>query len=314
MDCNYRDRHNQRKVRTYVQYYVLGTVFSGDCDTTLMNTIRMVLYNRYVNDKAGLVYGKDYIVYAKGDDFSVLYKDYVSDEMINKIYYKYFLPKSSGPDEVTDIRQFGIGQILKFLDIGDPSTFKFCSLRSWYKDPFKSEITLTRDPSKLFNKALYSIKYKSYNEKQKYIYHIQQAISYITNYPGIDIFKQVAEAHFERARILKSYYNIKITKKQRFIALKLKEELKLARKERIEEVEFTDNNCLNRLLYVLFDIKKREKYIDFYTNYWDQVSKYEKMRTETNTILELKYINQQINAEFDTEELKSLLALNKSYE
>jgi len=35
----------------------------------------------------------------------------------------------------------------------------------------------------------------------------------------------------------------------------------------------------------------------------------ERQRCESNTILELQYINDQINAEFDTEELKSLLAL-----
>jgi hypothetical protein len=164
----------------------------------------------------------------------------------------------------------------------------------------------------LFNKALYSIKYKSYNAKQKYLYHIQQAISYVTNYPGIDIFKQVADAHFNKAHELKNYYKIKITKKQRFVALKLKEELKLAKKDKLEEIEFTDNSKLNRILYILFDIKQREKYIDFYTSYWEQVQKYEKMRTEINSLLELKYINQQINAEFEMEELKSLLAPNKS--
>lgn len=311
MDCNYRDYYNQRKVRTYVQYYVLGTVFSGDCDTTLMNTIRMVLYNRYVNDKAGLKYGKDYIVYAKGDDFSVLYKDYIKDEFIDKIYYKSFLPKSSGPEEISDLRQYGIGQILKFLEKGDPSTFKFCSLRSWFKNPLDNQITLTRDPAKLFNKGLYSIKYKSYNPKQKYLYHIQQAVSYTTNYKGLDIFKTMADAHYSRANEIKRYYNIRLTKKQKYVSLKLKETIKLARKEHLDEIEFTDNTILNRILYKLFNIKQREKYIDFYTSYWEQVQKQERIRNETNSILELKYINNQINQEFDIEELKSLLAPNK---
>lgn len=309
MDVNYRDPRVQRKVYTYVRYFVLGTVFSGDCDTTLMNTIRMVLYNRYVNDKAGLIYGKDYIVYAKGDDFSVLYKNYVSDEFIDKLYYKYFLPKSDGPDEITDKRQFGLGQILKFLDKGDASTFKFCSLRSWYKSPVSEEITLTRDPAKLYNKSLYAIKYKAYNNKQKYTYHIQQAVSYQANYKGIDVFELLAEAHFRKANEIKNAYHIRLNKQERKLLTNLKTQLIKHKKEKLEEIEFTNNNLLNKILRKLYDICSREKYIDFYTTYWEQVKMTEQVRTEINTKEELKYINDQINQEFDTEELKSLLAL-----
>jgi hypothetical protein len=308
MNVNYRDFNNTRKVRTYLRYYVLGTVFSGDCDTTLMNTIRMVLYNRYVNEKAGLKYGKDYVVYAKGDDFSVLYKDYISNDTINKIYYSYFLPSSNSPDIITDKRQYGIGQVLKFLSIGDPSTFRFCSLRSWYKEPFSEEITLTRDPKTLYNKAIYSVKYKSYNKRQQYLYHLQQAISYQVNYGGIEIFDIIAKAHFNKASEIRMLYNIKLSKKQRKKALNVEEKL-LKRKERKENIEFTQDEELNELLSKLYDVKKREKYIDFYTNYWEQMQLVERQRCETNTILELQYINDQINAEFDTEELKSLLAL-----
>lgn len=307
MDINYLDT-KYRKVKTLATEYVLGTVFSGDCDTTLMNTIRMVMYNRFVNDKAGLRYGVDYIVLAKGDDFSVLYKNYVTDEMIDNIYYKYFLPKSSGPDEITDKRQFGIGQILKFLDKGDCTTFKFCSLRSYRVDRLKDKITLIRDPSKLYNKALYSIKYKNYSVKQKYMYHIQQAISYITNYGGIEIFEIMAKNHYENAEKIKQTHNLKLNKKQVIIHEKMKEQMKLKNKITLDEIEFTDNSFVNKILYFLFDIKKRDKYINFYTDYWTQVSKVEKERKENNSILELEYINEQINREFDTEELKSLLA------
>jgi hypothetical protein len=308
MDVNYRDQYNNKKVHTYVRYYVLGTVFSGDCDTTLMNTIRMVLYNRYVNDKAGLVYGKDYVVFAKGDDFSVLYKNYVDDDFIDKLYYKYFLPKSQGPDEISDKREYGLGQVLKFLDKGDPSTFKFCSLRSWFINDKEDEITLTRDPSKLYNKALYSIKYKSYNAKQKYMYHIDQAISYKVNYNGINIFEIMGDYHFAMARRIKNEYNLKINKKEKQTYLLLAKQIKLAKKVKLDQFEFTEDNIFNKLLSKLFDIKSREKYIDYYTNYWEQTQLVERARNEVNSINELKYINDQIEREFDIEELKSLLA------
>lgn len=312
MDVNYRDRYNQKKVRTYLTYYVLGTVFSGDCDTTLMNTIRMVLYNRYVNDKAGLIYGKDYVIFAKGDDFSVLYKNYISDKLINKIYYKYFLPKSEGPDEITDKRQFGLGQVLKYLDIGDASTFKFCSLRSWYINPNEDKITLTRDPKKLFNKSLYSAKFKGYSPIQKYQYHIDQAVSYMVNYKGIEIFEIMAKAHFQQAQKYKEVYNLKLVKKAKSLNQKIK--AKLNKKVKLNNIQFTNDDEMNIILSKLFDVKSREKYIDYYTNYWEQTKETELQRTEVNSIEELKYINDQINREFDTEELKSLLALHKKNE
>jgi len=308
MNVKYVD-NNSKKVVKYLVYHVLGTVFSGDCDTTLMNTIRMALYNRYVNDKAGLIYGKDYVVLAKGDDFSVLYQTYIDDDKIRQLYKKYFLDKPTGDHEIKDNRQYGIGQILKFLEIGDPSTFKFCSLRSWYKNKNSMEITLTRDPSKLYNKALYSLKYKNYSEKQKCRYHIEQAISYFVNYKGIEIFEIIANAHLKQAAMIKERYNIKLNKVQTAQYRNMMKDKKLKEKERLKTIEFTSNDNMNDILYKLFDIKKRDKYVDFYTSYWEQIGFYEKRRSEHNTINELKYINQQINMEFSTEELKSLLAL-----
>jgi hypothetical protein len=311
MKVKYIDDYSKKIVK-YLVYHVLGTVFSGDCDTTLMNTIRMALYNRYVNDKAGLVYGKDYVVLAKGDDFSVLYQTYVTDERIRQIYKKYFLEKPTDNYEIIDDRQYGIGQILKFLEIGDPSTFKFCSLRSWFKNKDGMEITLTRDPSKLYNKALYSLKYKKYNQKQKCQYHIDQAISYLINYQGIEIFEIIAQAHLKQAELIKKKYNIRLGKLQSIQYRNMIKSKKIKEKEKLKTIEFTSNDCMNDILYKLFDIKKREKYIDLYTSYWEQVGFYEKIRSEHNTINELHYINQQINMEFSTEELKSLLALNKN--
>jgi hypothetical protein len=62
MDIEYIEKGKKKPL---MSYKILGTVFSGDCDTTLMNTTRMAMYNRYVNDKAGLVFGKDYVCFSK---------------------------------------------------------------------------------------------------------------------------------------------------------------------------------------------------------------------------------------------------------
>lgn len=308
MNVKYIDE--KKKQKTYLKYKILGTVFSGDCDTTLANTIRMAMYNRFANEQSGLKYGKDFLVMSKGDDFSVLYKEYVKDELIQSIYDRYFLKKPKGNHEILDDRQYGIGQICKFLDFGKPNSFKFCSLRSWYINDTKSHITLTRDPSKLFNKALYSIKTKTYNPTQRYNYHIDMAISYMVNYKGIEIFRIMADAHFKEANYIKRNYDLKAKKCEK---IKHKEVRSLLRKkEYITNIPFGYEEDMNRRLKKLLGITGREEFINLiYSQYWEQIKKYESVRKDELNIKELQYVNEQINAEFEIEELKSLVAQNK---
>lgn len=104
---------------------VVGTVFSGASDTTLMNTIRMALYNHYtLQVKGGLKLDVDYKLLAKGDDFMVFVKN---PNLPYKQYYDAcWMPKDKKPLE-TQYKPYGIGQILKFLLVGDYSTIDFCS-------------------------------------------------------------------------------------------------------------------------------------------------------------------------------------------
>jgi hypothetical protein len=56
----------------------------------------------------------------------------------------------------------------------------------------------------------------------------------------------------------------------------------------------------------------REEYINMiHQSYWENVQRIERARTAMNTKEELKWINSQINAEIDIEELKSIVGLNK---
>lgn len=53
---------------------VIGKTFSGSPDTTLMNTIRMVMYNRYVNEfMTDLIPDVHYKLWVKGDDVVCFY-------------------------------------------------------------------------------------------------------------------------------------------------------------------------------------------------------------------------------------------------
>jgi len=296
---------NQKK-HTYMTYKVLGTVFSGDSDTTLANTIRMAMYNRYANEQFGLKYGQDYIVFSKGDDFSVLYKDSISNELIDTIYETYFLSKPEGNYKILDLRVGKLGQICKFLEKGAANSFKFCSLRSWYTDPLDStKITLTRNPSKLYTISQYSIKTKSMSNLSKAKYLIQQAVDYEMNYPGIQIFEIMAESCRNHA------YQLLLRSGDQERKLKTYERM-LAKKKRKDElkIEFTDRGDINKILMKLYDIKARKKFENLvYAEYWENVKARENQRYDANTKDEIDYINQQINAEFDTEELKTLVGV-----
>lgn len=304
MDVKY---HENGKPRTYMSYKVLGTVFSGDSDTTLANTIRMAMYNIYVNEMEGLKYGDDFIVFSKGDDFSVLYKQRISDNTIRAIYEKYFLQKPEGSFKIYDNRQYGIGQICKFLEIGDLSSFKFCSLRSWYVDDTYERITLTRDPKKLFGISQYSIKPKTYSKYKLMQYHIQQAVAYQASYKNIEIFDIMARAHLKEAEHIYNLFHddpqFKVKADRTFAKL-------LQAKKRKTEIDFGFGTYYNLRLKELMEIKGRETQEDLiYAQYWENMQSKYNVRTEINTAKEYEFINQQINAEFDTEELKSLVGV-----
>lgn len=291
----------EKHLKTYLTYYVLGTVFSGDCDTTLCNTIRMAMYNRYVNEKAGLKYGKDFVVFSKGDDFSVLYKPYVDNKFIDKIYDTYFLNKPEGEFADRDSRVKGIGQILKFLEKGNANSFKFCSLRSWYINNEETKITLTRDPQKLFSEALYSIKYKSYNNPQRAAYHLDLAMSYISNYYGIDIFNLMAIAHYKE--FLKYKQNTQANEK--LITHSLTNMITKTYKLGLSRQHVTNETVFGAWIS-FYDITPNKHFYKIKDSYWETI-KHIMMKRSDSTPEELKIINQQINAEFNINYLEYLL-------
>lgn len=304
MDVAYYDRDKKKKI-TLFQYKLLGSVFSGDCDTTLCNTIRMALYNRYVNDKAGLKYGEDYVCFSKGDDFTVMYKDYITDDQINKIYYKYFLPANPDPKKA-DKRVFGLGQVLKMLDIGGPESIKFCSLRAWVIDKY-GHIILTRDPSKFTSLSKYSRKTKTYKIHQVIAYLLDQALALDVNYHGLQYFDAMSQSYKEKA-----YQLLKLcgtTKRERKVIIrqvfnKLPQRLKESR--RAESSYASQETPAYTLIN---NVCHREEQYKIVGDYWTTMQRIEKRLTTQLTPQQLELANQQINAEYSVEELKSSLGL-----
>lgn len=103
----------------------IGAVFSGSADTTLMNTLRMSLYNRYVCERlCGLEWGA-YEVKSKGDDTVAVFRTDTNMDFIIQNYKRAFVYGVSSSKYSTTIH--GLGQIAKYFKIGTIEDIDFCS-------------------------------------------------------------------------------------------------------------------------------------------------------------------------------------------
>lgn len=290
-------------------YSILGSVFSGDCDTTLCNTIRMALYNRYVNDRAGLKYGVDYVCFSKGDDFTVMYKPYVKYEQICDIYYKYFV-KAIKDVTKPDSRVYGLGQVLKMLDQGDQTSIKFCSLRAWLVD--ESHIMLTRDPKKFYNLAKYSRKIKCMNSVQAAQYCLDQAIALENSYAKLHIFEAMAKAY----RLKAEQYLTNVNKTE-VVAFHNKMKKRIERQARANQRAETSRYEMPEDKYqrLIYNITYRQNAHKIKEDYWTTMQALERVNTRVLTDTEANIVNRQIEEEFDVNDLYLSLGLkNKRYE
>lgn len=282
-----------KKRETLFSYAVLGTVFSGDCDTTLMNTLRMGLYNMYVNEMAGLKHKQDFICFAKGDDFTVMYTNKITKSMVEAAYYRYFLPKTKLKNQLGleyDDREFGLGQILKFIEIGEPTIIKFCSLRAWYINPYNQHIYLTRDPAKFYTVGAYSRKMRLLNAKQAKLYLYDQAYALQVNYPGVHFFEHVQ----------KLYYSKINTMGKDGLAIPRCGTARDRRQTLSLEIDGYDIEA-----FFYNKAPRTDKYFKIRSqkSYWESVKYYERSQTQKLTPEELYYVNLQIDNEFPAYEL-----------
>jgi len=280
---------------TLITYAVLGTVFSGDCDTTLMNTVRMALYNLYTNDRNGLIYEYHYIAWSKGDDFTVMYQNEVDIEYAQRGYRKYWLAKAKPNDpsfaDVYDNRTFGLGQILKMLDFGGPDSFEFCSLNAWYTNYITGHITLTRDLKKLTKLANYSRKTKIMNNIEVYQYIVDQVVALQASYKGIQYIDKYCYLLMERAKefLYACDYNM----------------IQKAQKKRRTCGDTRVTYTLLGATYMFYNTTPRHTVnkIKHGATYWETMKEiYNKKEMRLNPA-ELELVNQQINEKFPANDL-----------
>lgn len=134
-----------------------ATVTSGNPDTTLMNTTRMALYIRFMAHKADI----DAKFLAKGDDFVVFCRCDEDAKKLEKIFWQYWAPKNKLLNE-----KYGLGLVLKFLTIGDYSTFDFCSTHL-ICDFNRAKFKIVRQWDRILNQGAYSCKMLSMSNGDK---------------------------------------------------------------------------------------------------------------------------------------------------
>lgn len=288
----------KKKRTTLMTYAVLGTVFSGDSDTTLMNTARMGLYNWFTNYMHGLRFYKDYVCFSKGDDFTVMYSNSVGKASIEAAYARYWLPKNKLKDDEKDLdeRQYGLGQILKFVEVGDPSTIKFCSLRAWFTDPNTNHVYLTRDPQKFYTLSQYSRKIRSRNNKQSVQYLIDQAVAIEASYKGLYLFDSLARIYRKQAQLRAAMYGIDISN------YKCKYEVRKTMSLEILDPTDIDSYFFNKSPRHSGVYKMQEG-----QNYWDQMKNVYRVQECKLTNEQLDFVNKQIENEFNNNEFNVIM-------
>jgi hypothetical protein len=154
-----------------------GTVFSGSSDTTLMNTIRMACYNHYTLYKAGLTMD-DYRLLAKGDDFMFFVNTGADIKKIQKAYATLWSSKPKDPMSLEqNLGKKGLGQIIKFLKIGDYTELDFCSNAVIpFLDGKTTRFKVLRRPERMIELSHYARKILHYTPGQAKTYYQQLAM------------------------------------------------------------------------------------------------------------------------------------------
>jgi hypothetical protein len=166
----------KKRVIGYIEQ--VGKVFSGSCDTTLMNTLRMAMYNRFVAEVLLNLHPTQYDLMAKGDDVVVAYPKTLEVKRIKEAYEQVFSLKKTGT--------FGLGQIAKYIKIVQAgiNSIDFCSTQTYWNGTsykilrkYDRFLTLTPWSRKAVNYNHYQIaalRYGLWESNQKWMKGLSQ--------------------------------------------------------------------------------------------------------------------------------------------
>lgn len=185
---------------------IRGTVFSGASDTTLMNTLRMALYNLYTLERLGLKYGVDFKLLAKGDDFIIFSRvPKLNGCDFESLYLRTWRPKPKHMVTNFDDNKGTLGMILKFLNVGDYDTIDFCSVTCI---PYANhtKFKLARKPNRMDPLAHYSRATLKLQGKPGLIkqYLLDQAMALEISHGSMPFYREYAKAYRVTAARIKA--------------------------------------------------------------------------------------------------------------
>lgn len=181
--------------RTLASATIRGTVFSGASDTTLMNTLRMALYNIFTLEELGLKLNIDFKILAKGDDFIVFSKvPSHQGRSFEELYLKTWSPKSKSLETKYTNNTGKLGMILKFLNVGDYDTIDFCSVTCIPYDDH-TKFKLARKPNRMVPLAHYTRSTLRYTPGQIKQYLLDQATALELSHGQMPFYRNYIEAY-----------------------------------------------------------------------------------------------------------------------
>lgn len=192
--------------RTLGSATIRGTVFSGASDTTLMNTLRMALYNLFTLESLGLKYGQDFKLLAKGDDFIIFSRvPKLNGYDFESLYLRTWRPKPKHRTANFDDNKGTLGMILKFLNVGDYDTIDFCSVTCIpYADHTKFK--LARKPNRMVPLAHYARATLKFEKQPGLIkqYLLDQAMALDISHGSMPFYSDYAAAYRHAAAQIKA--------------------------------------------------------------------------------------------------------------
>jgi len=162
-----------------------GKVFSGAMDTTLMNTVRMALYNRFVIEEIYGLFPNQYGLLCKGDDSAGFFPRELNQTRMEECYLQVF---------TKDIRGVhGLGQTAKYLKWGDIEDIDFCSTETFYAKSINS-YKITRKLDRFLTLTAWSRKACKLNDTELKMYLKCQYYSNLCWMRGLPIYRVYNQA------------------------------------------------------------------------------------------------------------------------
>jgi hypothetical protein len=148
------------KIQTLINITLDATTATGNSDTTLLNTLRVLYALKYVMLKSGYT-DDDYLLLVKGDDFVIFIRAF--DPNIEPTFYQYFSKKDVDYNKV-----YGLGMTLKFLKFGGLQDFDFCSTNLIVEgEGSKFRCKLVRQTNRMYPLLHWSMKALAFSHEER---------------------------------------------------------------------------------------------------------------------------------------------------